>query len=92
MRRYLPLALLVTTLVTVLPALLVEAAAPRGSPLLTAASGAGAVALSIVIATTAAAVWKRRPQSRDILFADLLLWGWVRRGWTEWRLSRAPGG
>jgi hypothetical protein len=91
MRRYLPLALLVTTLVTVLPALLVEAAAPRGSPLPTAASGAGAVALSIAIAA-AAAVWKRRPQSRDILFADLLLWGWVRRGWTEWRLSRAPGG
>jgi hypothetical protein len=89
MRRYLPLALLVTTLVTVLPALLVGATAPRGGPLLTAASGAGAVALSIAIATVAAALWKRRPQSRDILFADLLLWGWVRRGWTEWRLSRA---
>jgi HD domain len=89
MRRYLPLALLVTTLVTVLPALLVATAAPRGGPLLSAVSGAGAVALSIAIATGAAALWKRRPQSRDILFADLLLWGWVRRGWTEWRLSRA---
>src|SRR6202035_1638920 len=89
MRRYLPLALLVTTLVTVLPALLVAAAAPRGGPLLSAVSGAAAVALSIALATAAAALWKRRAQSRDVLFADLLLWGWVRRSWTEARLSRA---
>jgi HD-GYP domain-containing protein (c-di-GMP phosphodiesterase class II) len=88
MLRYLPLALLTTALVTVLPAMLVATVAPRGSPLLTAASSASAVALSIAIATAAAAVWKRHPRSRDILFADLLLWGWARRRWTEWRLSR----
>jgi HD-GYP domain-containing protein (c-di-GMP phosphodiesterase class II) len=88
-QRYLPLALLTTALVSVLPATLVAAAAPRGSLLMSAASGGAAVALSIAIATASAALWKRQARSRDILFADLLLWGWLRRCWTERRLSRA---
>ncbi len=89
MRRYLPLVLLTTTLVTVLPALLVAAAAPRHSPVVIGACEVSAVALSIAIATAGAALWKRQPRSRDIVFADLLLWGWVRRCWTERRLSQA---
>jgi HD-GYP domain-containing protein (c-di-GMP phosphodiesterase class II) len=89
MGRYLPLAVLVTGLVTVAPALLVTAIAPRTGPYAMVISGACAVALSIALASAAAAVWKRQPRSRDILFADLLLWGWLRRWWTERGLSRA---
>jgi hypothetical protein len=89
MRRYLPLAVLTTALVTVLPALVTTAVLPRGSTLLLAASGLSAVALSIAIATVGAALWKRWPGSRDVIFADLLLWGWLRRCWTERRLSQA---
>jgi HD-GYP domain-containing protein (c-di-GMP phosphodiesterase class II) len=89
MRRYLPLAVLLTTLVTIVPAVLVAAVAPRGNALGALLLGAAAVALSISIAAAGAAVWKRQPRSRDVLFADLLLWGWLRRWWTERRLSEA---
>ena len=89
MRRYLPLAVLTTALVIVLPALLIFAIVPRGGPLSTAASSVAAVALSIAIASAGAALWKRQPRSRDVVFSDLLLWGWLRRCWTERRLSQA---
>jgi putative nucleotidyltransferase with HDIG domain len=89
MRLYLPMAILVTTLVTFLPAALVATLAPQGGTALTVGSGIAAVALSMAVATAAAALWKRQPRSRDILFADLLLWGWLRRCWTERRLARA---
>jgi HD-GYP domain-containing protein (c-di-GMP phosphodiesterase class II) len=54
-----------------------------------AASGVAAVVLSTVIAAGGAALWKRQPGSRDMVFADLLLWGWLRRCWSERRLSQA---
>jgi HD-GYP domain-containing protein (c-di-GMP phosphodiesterase class II) len=89
MGRYLPLAVLVTGLVTVAPALLVTAIAPHNGPYAMVISAVCAVALSMALASAAAALWKRQPRSRDILFADLLLWGWLRRWWTERGLSRA---
>jgi hypothetical protein len=48
-----------------------------------------ASALSVAIASAGAWLWQRRPDSRDILFGDLMLWSWVRRLRTERRLSRA---
>jgi HD-GYP domain-containing protein (c-di-GMP phosphodiesterase class II) len=89
MQRYLPLALLTTALVVVLPAFVVSAVVPRGGPLLMAASALAAVALSLAIATAAAALWQRQRRSRDVVFSDLLLWGWLRRCWSERRLSQA---
>ena len=89
MRRYLPLSILATAAVIVLPAVLVAAAIPRGGVLLTLCSAAAAVALSLLLATVGAAAWKRAPRSRDLVFAELMLWGWARRCWTERRLSQA---
>jgi HD-GYP domain-containing protein (c-di-GMP phosphodiesterase class II) len=89
MRRYLPLAALVTGLVMVLPAVLASQIVPHGSLVFIAASGLSAIALSIVLASVGAALWKRQPHSRDVVFADLLIWGWARRCWTERRLSQA---
>src|SRR3977135_1683547 len=89
MRRFLPLALLTTAVVTVLPAVAVTAIAPRGSALALTISGVSAVALSLPLSPAAAAAWKRQPRSRDVLFSDLLLWGWLRRCWTERSLSPA---
>jgi hypothetical protein len=83
------LAIFATALVIALPALLVAVIAPRGGVLLIVASALSAVALSSAFAATGAAFWKRRPASRDIVFADLMLWGWLRRCWTERRLTRA---
>jgi hypothetical protein len=54
-----------------------------------AVSGLLAVAVSLALATAGAALWKRTRGSRDVVFADLLLWGWVRRCWTELRLAQA---
>lgn len=89
MLRYLPLALLTTASVVVLPAVLVAAFVPRGSSLLMVASAALAVAVSVAIAGIEAALWTRWPGSRDLVFADVMLWGWLRRCWTERRLARA---
>jgi HD-GYP domain-containing protein (c-di-GMP phosphodiesterase class II) len=89
MRRYLPLAALTTGVVMVLPAVLVSAIVPNAGVVSIIASGLLAIALSVAIATAGAALWKRQPRSRDIVFSDLLLWGWARRCWTERRLSQA---
>jgi HD-GYP domain-containing protein (c-di-GMP phosphodiesterase class II) len=87
--RYLPLVALATASVVVLPAVLVAVVVPRGGSLLMAASAASAVAVSVALASAEAALWKRRLRSRDLVFADLMLWGWVRRCWTERRLAQA---
>ena len=87
--RYLPLALLVTTSLILLPAVLAAAIVPRAGALSALASLACAVAASLAIASGEAALWKRCPGSRDLVFGDLLLWGWARRCWAERRLARA---
>lgn len=87
--RYLPLVMLTTASVVVLPAVLVAAFVPRGGSLLMVASTASAVAVSVAIASAEAALWTRRSGSRDLVFADLMLWGWLRRCWTERRLAQA---
>ena len=89
LRRYLPLVALITVSVVVLPVALVNAVMPRGGSLLMAASAASAVAVSVAIASAEAALWKRQRRSRDFVFADLMLWGWLRRCWTERRLAQA---
>jgi HD domain len=87
--RYLPLSVLTTACVIVCPAALASAIVPRGGLLLAAVSAMSAVAASIALASAAAALWKRQPGSRDLLFADLMLWGWLRRFAAERRLSQA---
>jgi HD-GYP domain-containing protein (c-di-GMP phosphodiesterase class II) len=71
------------------PAVAVSVTLPAGGPLWTAASVVLAVALSMAFATAGSALWMRERHSGDIVFADLLIWGWVRRCWTERRLSQA---
>jgi HD-GYP domain-containing protein (c-di-GMP phosphodiesterase class II) len=87
--RFLPLAVLTTASVVVLPGALVAAVVPRGGALSMAVSAAAAVAFSIAIASVEAALWMRQPRSRDLVFADLMLWGWLRRCWAERRLAQA---
>jgi putative nucleotidyltransferase with HDIG domain len=87
--RYLPLALLTTALVTVVPAIAAKAALQANDIVSTATSVALAVVLSLVIATAEAAAWKRWRSSREIVFADLMLWGWARRVFYERRLAHA---
>ena len=84
----LPLVLVVTVVVCVLPAVV----APR----LVAADGLRSVVVAVLLtlalsagaAQLGAAAWSRHRHSADTLFADLLLGRWLVVQWREWRLSR----
>jgi HD-GYP domain-containing protein (c-di-GMP phosphodiesterase class II) len=77
--RYLPHAIVATLLVAVVPALAVITLQRNGlasSLVLSIALGA---ILSVATATGGSALWMRHRGSRDIVFADLMLWGLFRR-------------
>lgn len=87
--RYLPLVVLATLLVAGLPVLAVWALDLSGavdSPILLA--GLGFVA-ALALARGGRALWEARPASKDILFNELMIWGWLRRFRVERRLSNA---
>ena len=85
--RYLPHVAVATFAVVGLPALIasaVQALLGLGGVL----SVVLAMALSILFARAGSALWMRRPASRDIVFGDLMVWGWLRRMRAERRLTR----
>src|SRR4051794_25876418 len=47
------------------------------------------VGLALLASAAGAAYWKRRPATGDMLFRDLLLWGWLRRVRAERQLADA---
>jgi putative nucleotidyltransferase with HDIG domain len=84
---YLPHAIAATVTVTLAPAALVWGLAATGVvtsfvPLL-----AVGVFVSLLVAYCGRVLWQIRPGSRDLLFSDLMLWGWLRR----WRQERQLG-
>jgi putative nucleotidyltransferase with HDIG domain len=87
--RWLPHAVIATALVVVAPALVVWEIVPRGDPAMLAISVPLGMLLSILATTVGGAIWKRTLRSRDLVFADLMLWGWLRRLRAERRLVRA---
>ena len=89
MERWLPHVLIATTFVVVVPALAVWAVIPPTHALLLAISVPLGMALSLAAASAGTAIWKRMPGSRDVVFADLMLWGWLRRSVAERRLAQA---
>ena len=85
--RYLPHAVAATATVTLAPAVPVWGLAVTGMvtgfiPLL-----AVGLVVSLLVAYGGRVLWEMRPGSRDLLFSDLMLWGWLRR----WRLERDLG-
>jgi putative nucleotidyltransferase with HDIG domain len=87
--RYLPLSVVVTAAVTALPLVAVERLGPTRAPAAVALHVLLAVVLSILIARLIAALWSRHERSSDLVFGDLLLWGWIRRALAERRLEAA---
>jgi HD superfamily phosphohydrolase YqeK len=86
---YLPQVLLATTVVAVLPSAVVWALRARGivdSYILSAAVG---VVLSLLGSHLGRAFWQKRPGSRNLLFNELMIWGYMRRRYIERRLSSA---
>ena len=45
--------------------------------------------MSLAAASVGGAIWSRLPGSQDRVFADLMLWGWLRRSVAERRLAQA---
>lgn len=86
---YLPLVVLATFVVAVGPLILVWRLRQTGAVSSAwAAVGLGA-ALSFGASYLGAALWKTRTHSEDILFGELMLWGWVQRWRIERRLAAA---
>jgi putative nucleotidyltransferase with HDIG domain len=87
--RYFAHAICATFAVVLAPALVVTALRLAGhvdSSLVGLAIGA---ALSLTFASAGSRMWARRP--RDIVFSDLMLWGFLRRLRTERRLAETKG-
>ena len=87
--RYLPLSVAVTVAVTVLPLVAVAQLGLTRTPMAVALQVLAAVALSMLVARLLAALWTRHERSSDLVFGDLLIWGWVRRAFAERRLEAA---
>lgn len=88
LRRYLPLVLLATASVVVAPALIVAAIVPSGGIPTLALSVLATVAVSVLIATLESALWSRLSRAQDLTFAEVMLWGWLRRCWAERGLAQ----
>jgi putative nucleotidyltransferase with HDIG domain len=87
--RYLPLSVGVTLAVTAVPLVAVSQLGPANGFLEICVHVVAAAALSMLIARVLAALWTRDDQSSDLVFGDLLLWGWMRRALAERRLDAA---
>lgn len=86
---FLPLVLAATFVVVVVPMLLVVWLRSSG---VVGSVGAGmviAVTVSLLASCAGGAFWKARAHPGDILFSDLMLWGWLQRWRSEHRLTAA---
>ena len=87
-RPYLPHALAATAAVVGIPVIAVTAlvsfmdTAPS-----TVAVALLALGVAIGVFLVASHVWARHPDSGDIAFGDLMIWGWLRRRSAEVRLA-----
>ena len=87
--RYLPHVVVATLLVAALPVLIaweLESAGLIGSTV-----GLAAVAIGFALAFSWAGrvLWERWRGSGDLVFGELMIWGWLRRLWIERRLANA---
>jgi putative nucleotidyltransferase with HDIG domain len=89
--RYLPLSVLATLAVVAGPVAVVAVVVPRDGVFWRLLTVVLAVVGSLAIASAGAWLWKRWPRSQEMIFAELMLWGWVRRVWVERRLIRVQG-
>lgn len=87
LKRYLPHVFAVTFIIAALPLLAVylfERSLGFSSPVASAFLG---IALSLSVAIAGSALW-RKFGTTDLVFADLLLWGYLRRVWVDRRLAQ----
>jgi putative nucleotidyltransferase with HDIG domain len=85
---FLPLSVFATLMVVAGPVVVVAALVPTRGMLWEVLAVVLAVVGSLAVASTGAWLWMRWPRSREVIFAELMLWGWVRRFRAERRLAR----
>src|SRR2546423_13966063 len=88
-KRLLPAVALATFYVALAPISIVWALETAGILRSTLLSIAVVLVLSFGVSAVGAAWWRKRPGSADVLFGDLMVWGWIRRWRTERRLAEA---
>jgi hypothetical protein len=89
MKRYLPYAIVTTLAVILAPIVIVVALivlADPNPPLFV--TTAIAVVFGMLAVAGGSAWWLRRPESSEISFGDLMIWGWWRRKRAEDRLAK----
>jgi putative nucleotidyltransferase with HDIG domain len=87
--RFLPHAIAATFVVMVLPSLVLTLAGPDDPGWVVLLCVPAAMAGSLCLAAGGSAIWMRHPGSRDTVFGDLMLWGWLRKYRAERRLAEA---
>jgi HD-GYP domain-containing protein (c-di-GMP phosphodiesterase class II) len=85
---FLPLSILATLAVIVGPVAVAAVLVTNRGILWELLAVLAVVAGSLAIASAGSWLWMRWPRSREMIFAELMLWGWVRRFWVEQRLAR----
>ena len=89
LRRYLPQVFFTTFVVLILPVILAWELRSVGAINSTLSLMIVGVLLSLLIGWIGRKYWESRPGSGDLLFGDLMIWGFVRRWLTERRLESA---
>jgi putative nucleotidyltransferase with HDIG domain len=89
LKRYLPHAVAATAVVIVLPIGVVSLLVSGGLIDSMVVSGPVAMLISLGASSAGSAWWKKRRASHELVFSDLMLWGWLRRLRNERRISRA---
>jgi response regulator RpfG family c-di-GMP phosphodiesterase len=87
--RYLPQVVVATTAVAVMPVAAVWWLHANGAIASPWAGLTLAIALSLGASLVGSAYWKRRRGPRDLLFGELLVWGWLRRLRVERQLAKS---
>jgi HD domain len=87
--RYLPHVVVATAVVAVFPTAAVWGLRSLDVVHSAVVLVALAVALSLGASYAACAFWSSRSDSGDLLFGELMVWGWLRRLWIERRLASA---
>lgn len=89
LRKYLPQALAATAAVILMPIGVVSLLVSGGLIDSIFITGPLTMLMSLGASSAGSSWWKKRRASHDLVFSDLLIWGWLRRLRTERRISRA---
>lgn len=89
LKRYLPHAVAATAVVIVLPIGVMSLLVSGGLIDSVFVTGPVAMLISLGASWGGGSWWKKRRASHELVFSDLMIWGWLRRLRNERRISRA---